>query len=82
MQTDSSTGNPRPFRARNAQDIGVAIKHFRTQAGLTQADLAERAGIHRSYLAALENGRVTEALDRVMTLFRELGVHISIIGED
>lgn len=81
MQTDAS-GKARPFRARNAHDIGVAIKHFRTQAGLTQAELAERTGIHRSYLVGLENGRITEALDRVMTLFRELGVHISMVGED
>lgn len=45
MQTEPSTGKSRPFRARNAHDIGVAIKHFRTHAGLTQAELAERTGI-------------------------------------
>lgn len=81
MKTDSSPGRSRPFRARNARDLGVAIKHFRTQSGMTQAELAERAGIHRSYLAALENGRVTEALDRIMTLFGELGVSVSLVGE-
>lgn len=40
------------------------------------------AGIHRSYLAALESGHATETKDRLMAIFRELGVRITIAHAD
>ena len=80
MQTEDL--QPRPFRVRSAQDLGAAVKHFRTLAGFTQAELADKASIHRSYLSDLENGHHTEALERLMTLFRELGVRMTIAQED
>ena len=40
-----------------AQDLGVALKHFRTEAGVTQADAAEATGIGQPYLSALEGGK-------------------------
>lgn len=36
--------------------LGAAIREHRTKAGLTQAVLAERAGIHRTYLNQVEHG--------------------------
>jgi len=62
----------------SAADLGVAVREFRTAAGLTQAELAHQAGVHRSYLSALENGNVSEQLERVVDLLRRLGVHISL----
>lgn len=82
MQTMKPGATPRPFRARNARDLGAAVKHFRTGAGITQADLAARAGLHRAYLSDLERGHSTEALNRLMDLFRELGVRVTIAKED
>lgn len=79
MQT---SGPPHPsFRARNAKDLGLAVKHFRTASGLSQAELAARAGLHRSYLSELEGGRSTEAMARLMSLFMELGVVVSLAQE-
>ncbi len=69
---------PRPLRARSARDLGAAVKHFRTLAGLSQAELAARAGLHRTYLTELEGGHATEALERVMALFGELGVRVTL----
>ncbi|MGH9100889.1 MAG: helix-turn-helix domain-containing protein, partial [Acidimicrobiales bacterium] len=34
-----------------AHDLGAALKHFRTEAGLTQADAAEATGIRQPYLS-------------------------------
>lgn len=82
MKTKDRQPSSRPFRARSVQDLGAAVKHFRTCAGITQADLAVKAGIHRSYLSDLESGHHTEALERLMTLFRELGVRVTIAPED
>ena len=36
--------------------LGANIKKRREEAGLTQAHLAERAGIHRTFLNQVENG--------------------------
>jgi transcriptional regulator with XRE-family HTH domain len=82
MQTNEPAPKPRPFRVRHARDLGAAIKYFRTLAGVTQVELAERTGIHRSYLAALETGHSTEALERLMILLGELGVRITIVQVD
>ncbi len=82
MQTENQDPGSRPFRARSARDLGAAVKHFRACAGITQADLAARAGIHRSYRSELESGHSTEAMDRLMAVFRELGVRVTIARED
>lgn len=82
MKTEDRQPSSRPFRVHRAQDLGAAVKHFRTRAGVTQVELAARAGIHRSYLSDLENGHHTEALERLMSLFRELGVRITITPEE
>lgn len=68
------------FLVYNAESLGPAIRHFREQAGLTQAQLAELAGIQRSYLAELEAGKVSEQTRRLVNLFRVLGARI-VIGK-
>jgi transcriptional regulator with XRE-family HTH domain len=82
MPTNEHSSKSRPFRARSARDLGVAVKYFRMLNGLSQAELAARAGIHRTYLTELEGGRATEAMERLMSLFSELGVRVTIALED
>jgi transcriptional regulator with XRE-family HTH domain len=82
MQTDPLPPAAFTFQARSAGDLGVAIKYFRTLAGLSQARLAERAGVHRSYLTALEGGHTTEAIERLMTLLGELGLRVYVVKEE
>ncbi len=36
--------------------LGVRLKEVRTEAGLTQADLAERVGVSRKTINTVENG--------------------------
>ena len=47
-------------KKRNKPDIrerfGFAVKLRREELGLTQEDLAHRAGIHRTYLSDVERG--------------------------
>lgn len=68
------------FLVYNAEALGQAIRHFREQAGLTQAELAEQVGIQRSYLAELEAGKVTEQTRRLVSLLRALGARI-VVGK-
>jgi transcriptional regulator with XRE-family HTH domain len=48
------------MRKRATPDIrerfGFAVKSRREELGLTQEDLADRAGIHRTYLSDVERG--------------------------
>lgn len=82
MKTNDRSPRSRPFRVRSARDMGTAVKHFRTLAGMSQAELAARTGLHRTYLTALESGHATEAMERIMALFRELGLRVTIAEED
>lgn len=64
------------YEARASSTVGPAIREFRAAAQMTQADLARRAGVHRSYLSALENGKTTEALEQLFFILHALGVRV------
>ncbi len=53
------------------------IAEARDERGLTQATLASRVGIERTYLARLEGGRSTIQIERILALLRALGVTIT-----
>ncbi len=78
----SSESEEQPFRVYSAGSIGAAIRHYRTEAGLTQAELAERCGITRTYLSGLEQGSETEQLKRILAILSALGVRASLRHED
>lgn len=78
----TSSDDSKSFRVYTPASLGAAIKHYRKQAGLTQAELAERAGIHRSYLSELETGADTEQLRRIFRVLRQLGVRMTLQEAD
>src|SRR5712691_5847220 len=51
------------------------IRFCRLRAGLTQQQLATRAGITQPSLARIESGRVVPRLDTATRLLRECGMH-------
>jgi HTH-type transcriptional regulator / antitoxin HipB len=71
-----------PFRIHTTAALGHAIRHYRQQAGLTQAELADEVGIDRSYLSRLEKGQETEQLRRIIVLLRRLGVRATLQHAD
>jgi HTH-type transcriptional regulator/antitoxin HipB len=83
MPTDRArTSSKDPFRVYTATSLGDAIRHYRTAAGLTQAQLAEMAGLQRSYLSELENGKETEQVRRILRVLRQLGVRMTLDEAD
>lgn len=48
-------------------EVGKAVRAARDQRGITQADLAERANVHRSFVIDLENGKESLHLGKVLT---------------
>lgn len=83
MQTnpESPRSDP-PYRVYTAASLGAAIRYYRLEAGLTQAELAERLGLNRTYLSALEQGRETEQVKRILRLLKQLGVRMTLDKAD
>jgi HTH-type transcriptional regulator / antitoxin HipB len=73
---------PTHYRIYSPASLGQAIRHYRNEAGLTQAQLAEATGLQRSYLSELERGKETEQITRVLRLLRRLGVRMTLDKAD
>lgn len=69
---------PQPYRIYSAESLGAAIRHYRKEASLTQAELAAMAGINRTYLSDLERGHKTEQSRRILRVLRRLGVRMTL----
>jgi transcriptional regulator with XRE-family HTH domain len=79
METSAGPKGDPGFRIYTPASLGAAVRHFRQEARLSQAELAESAGLNRTYLSDLELGKKeTEALKRVLRLLRRLGVRMTV----
>lgn len=63
---------------RGSDQIGEAIRHFRKQRGLTQQQLAEKAGCSLMYVSNLERGKATAELGKALNVFDALEVDLSL----
>jgi predicted transcriptional regulator len=66
------------YLVTTARDLGAALKHFRTAAGVTQVDAAEAMGIRQPYLSSLEGGKFGNSLTHVLRLLRFVGCEVII----
>jgi transcriptional regulator with XRE-family HTH domain len=82
MPTDDRSTQGQQYRIYSPASLGDAIRHYRTDAGLTQVQLAEALGLQRSYLSELERGKETEQLTRILRLLRHLGVRMTLDKAD
>lgn len=57
----------------------VTLKAVRTAAGLTQQELADRAGLSRKTVNTVENGVFTPSVLVALTLARALGVPLDAL---
>jgi len=57
--------------------LGQAVAQSRQQAGLTQAQLAEKAGLHATYLSGVENGSRNPTWTVLSQLSQALGLKLS-----
>ncbi len=77
-------------RARGHADIpidgarlGARLRELRLEAGLTQAELARRTGIHRPNIARVEAGRHTPSLETLARIATAIGVPTTrVLSED
>ena len=79
-QRPNHTGRRRgPVRSTPSQPCGLAVrlKYHRLEGDLTQAEAADRAGVHRSVISRLESEEDEKALLRqaFVRFCHALGVH-------
>jgi CheY-like chemotaxis protein len=57
--------------------LGTAIKSGRSQLGISQEELAWRAGLHRTYISDLERGARNPSIESVEKLARALQISVA-----
>lgn len=50
------------------------LKMYRRQLGLSQEDFAEKAGLHRTYISAVEREKRSISLDNIQKIADALGI--------
>lgn len=60
------------------REAGPLVRELREEQGWTQAELARRAGVSRSFLVDLEAGKSTVETWKFMDVFQALGYEIAI----
>ena len=66
------------WNIHSGADFGKAIADIRRRQDLTQAELAEQAGLSRNYLAHLEAGRTSSSLEHVLRTLRRSGATVTV----
>jgi y4mF family transcriptional regulator len=71
------------MRILEPADIGLFIRDYRRDKGLSQSDLAAAAGVSRRWLANLENGKSTVELALVLKTLTalDLALDIGLVSE-
>ena len=59
------------------KQFGQRIKELRLAKGLSQEELAFRAGIHRTYLGGIERGERNPSLKNIVVIAQALDVDLS-----
>jgi HTH-type transcriptional regulator / antitoxin HipB len=66
-----------PILLRSPADFGAVIRDRRRALGLGQAELAQRIGVRRLWVAKMERGNPGANLGTVLKALDELGVTVS-----
>lgn len=61
-------------RDQSCRRFGELVRLLREQAGLSQEEFAERAGVHRTYVGGIERGERNPTLLTICRLATALGV--------
>lgn len=62
-----------------SKHFGAAVRKHRTLVRLSQEDLAERAGLDRTYVSGIERGRRNPSLRILQQIAEALGADLDVI---
>lgn len=57
-------------------DFGKKVRDLRTKAGLSQEELAEKAGVHRTYIGMVERAEKNITLENIQKIATSLNISI------
>ena len=64
------------------REMAAVVRELRHSAGLTQAALATKARVSRSFIADVEAGKPTVESDRLFAVLQALGFEVALRSED
>ncbi len=62
----------------SVKEIGELIRAERKRQNILQQDLAELSGVSLHFLSNLENGKASVEFQKVLLVFRSLGIEIQL----
>ena len=62
-------------------EFGKRVKHYRLLNGWSQEELAERVGLHRTYIGSVERGERNISLLNISLLAKSFSISISELVE-
>ena len=60
--------------------MGDRIRQLRTEKGVSQTELAEKAGLAQPHIVRIEQGRYSVGLDTLQAIAKALGCTVDIIA--
>ena len=66
---------------KSKQNIRIKVKHARETQGLSQRDLALKAGLSQGYIGAIESGRINPSINALNAIAKVLNVDSSFFLE-
>lgn len=59
--------------------FGKKLREIRQEKGISQEDLAERAGLHRTYISSVERGERNVTLTTILKIAKAMGVEMAAL---
>lgn len=59
--------------------FGISVKNWRSRLGISQEELADRAGLHRTYVSDIERGARNVSLESIDKLARALEISVAAL---
>jgi len=62
--------------------LGARVRKLRQLKGLSQEAFADKCGLHRTYIGAIERGERNVSLENIERIAKALGIRIALLFGD
>jgi transcriptional regulator with XRE-family HTH domain len=66
---------------RLLKELGLRIRDLRRAKGLSQEDLADKCGVHRTFMGTVERGESNLSFSNILKVASTLGISLSALFE-